>query len=129
MVYGLVFVITFVQQLYMRVLLIVSALTVTACATTKPKVAAVPTCIEEKIEVLKKQAKQNPPASVEQYTYHGKEVYLFSAPCCDFFNELVDENCNRVCAPSGGITGKGDGKCPDFKTAATFGKVVWKDDR
>jgi len=31
-----------------------------------------------------------------------------------------------LCAPSGGITGKGDGKCPDFNEKAGEGKLIWK---
>jgi hypothetical protein len=86
-------------------------------------------CIQQKIDVIKAAPKWNPPAEVNEYTYKGKHVYLFSADCCDQYNELVDENCKYICAPSGGITGKGDGKCPDFSSNSQFVKLVWKDPR
>ena len=89
----------------------------------------VPSCIAVKITALKAKAKQNPPAEVTEYMYAGKKVYLFSADCCDQYNELYDENCNYICAPTGGITGKGDGKCADFATSAQLVRVVWKDNR
>jgi hypothetical protein len=87
-----------------------------------------PDCIDQRIEQIKAQPKWNPPAEVNQYNYKGKNVYLFSSNCCDQYNELYDANCNYICAPSGGITGKGDGQCADF-SSATLVRLVWKDDR
>jgi hypothetical protein len=34
-----------------------------------------------------------------------------------------------ICQPDGGITGKGDGKCPDFDKNKTNEKLVWQDPR
>lgn len=90
---------------------------------------SIPVCIQEKIEAIKKQPRWNPPASVEEYNYNGRKVFLFSSPCCDQYNEAYDENCRYLCAPSGGYTGKGDQKCADFKTVAKFVKLLWKDER
>jgi hypothetical protein len=89
----------------------------------------IPSCIQQRIDQIKAVPKWNPPAEVNEYIYQGKHVYLFSADCCDQFNELLDGDCKYVCAPSGGITGKGDMKCPDFFTTAQFVKLVWKDPR
>ena len=74
----------------------------------------------------KKEIPPNPPLQVDEYLYNGKKVFLFTAPCCDFFNMVYDDSCKAVCAPSGGITGKGDGKCEDFATTAKFVKSIWK---
>ena len=63
---------------------------------------------------------------IDEYRYNGNKVYLVTAPCCDQFNTVYDEQCNAICAPSGGITGNGDGKCPDFSVTATHVKLVWK---
>jgi hypothetical protein len=90
---------------------------------------ALPSCIQARIESIKQQPKWNPPAEVTEYRYNGKRVFLFSSNCCDQFSEVVDEACTYLCAPSGGITGKGDGKCPDFDEKAELVKVVWKDER
>jgi hypothetical protein len=89
----------------------------------------IPSCIQEKIDQIKAVPKWNPPAEVNEYIYQGKHVYLFSADCCDQYNELFDGNCNYICAPSGGITGSGDMKCADFRNAAQFVKLIWKDPR
>lgn len=95
----------------------------------KNKTAAIPVCIQQKIDSIKAQPKWNPPAQVDAYLYNGKAVYLFSSNCCDQYNMLYDSQCRYICAPTGGYTGKGDGKCADFTTTAKYIKTVWKDDR
>jgi hypothetical protein len=95
----------------------------------KTKLEGVPQCINSKIQKIKNQPRWNPPASVTEYRYNDKKVYLFSSDCCDRFEELFDEDCNYICAPGGGITGKGDMKCTDFYQKAVFVKLVWKDER
>ena len=94
-----------------------------------PAGPAEPACIQSKIDSIKKLPVWNPPAEVHEYEYNGRKVYLISADCCDQFNSLVDENCNYICAPSGGFTGKGDRKCIDFHEKATHTRLVWKDER
>ena len=88
--------------------------------------AALPTCIKNKIDSFKLKEKHERPQSVVEYVYKGKKVYYIVMPCCDFFNEVYDENCRYLGAPDGGFTGKGDGKLPDFGTEAKPGKEIWK---
>ena len=95
----------------------------------EPHQEKIPACIQQRIEEIKKETVWNPPAEVYEYEYNGKTVFYISSDCCDHFNTVIDENCNPVCAPSGGITGKGDGKCPDFNSMAKKVRVVWKDER
>ena len=89
----------------------------------------IPVCIQARIDQLAKEPKQNPAAEVNEYNYNGKRVFLFNSPCCDQFNYLYDADCNTLCAPNGGYTGKGDQKCNDFADKATHVKLVWKDER
>jgi hypothetical protein len=91
--------------------------------------STIPKCIEAKIDSIKKEPRYNPPAEVNEYRYNGKRVFLFSSDCCDQYNSLLDENCNYICAPTGGFTGKGDMKCNDFTEKAKLVKLVWKDER
>ncbi len=86
-------------------------------------------CIQQKIEEFKKQPVTNPPMSVYQYSYNDALVYYISAPCCDRYTTLYDKNCNIICRPSGGFTGKGDGKCSDFFEKRTDKKMIWTDNR
>jgi hypothetical protein len=89
----------------------------------------IPNCIQQKIDQIKKEPKWNPPAEVHEYSYNGKRVFYFSSNCCDQYNVVYDENCNVICAPSGGFTGKGDNKCADFNDKATEVRLIWKDER
>jgi hypothetical protein len=98
-------------------------------ATSTTPDSTIPACIQQKIDSIKKEEKWNPPAQVDEYEYRGRKVYLVSAPCCDFYTTAIDANCNYVCAPSGGITGKGDRKCIDFNEKAKFIRAIWKDER
>src|SRR4030095_4118966 len=84
---------------------------------------SVPSCIQQMIKEYQSKPKQNPPAEIYQYDYNGKKVYYVKAPCCDQLNMLYDAECNIICHPDGGLTGKGDGKCPDFNSLKTNEKV------
>ena len=97
--------------------------------TRQPAAQKLPSCIQQKIDQIKKEKKWNPPAEVHAYTFRGKTVYLFSSDCCDQYNPVVDEDCNYICAPSGGMTGKGDRQCPGFGDSAQHKGLVWKDER
>lgn len=90
---------------------------------------SLPSCVQDRIEAIKKEPRWNPPARVTEYRYEGRTVYLFSSNCCDQYNELWDSECKYICAPSGGFTGKGDQKCTEFEEKAELVKVVWKDER
>ena len=89
----------------------------------------IPSCMLEKIELFKSEARQNPPRKVYSYVYKGQKVYYVTPPCCDFFSELFDGNCVLIANPDGGFTGRGDGKLPDFISARTVEKLVWEDTR
>ena len=90
---------------------------------------ACPDQIEKKIGELKRQPKQNPAAEIREYSYEGRKVYTITSACCDQFNYIYDECLNIICAPSGGITGRGDGRCPEFSGKATSEKLIWRDPR
>lgn len=89
----------------------------------------VPLCIEQQIEAISKQPVRNPPGSMWQYTYKGQTTYYIPSFCCDYYSTLLDDKCNTLCAPDGGATGEGDGKCPDFFSTRTNEKLIWQDDR
>ena len=117
---------------YILLLLAVPVLISETCKEKKEREAAalnVPSCIQHKIDSISKEPKWNPPAEVNEYSYKGKKVYLFSSDCCDFFNPLIDTDCNYICSPSGGITGKGDMQCRDFDSLAKHIRLVWRDKR
>jgi hypothetical protein len=89
----------------------------------------IPECVQQKIDSIKALPKWNPPAEVHEYNYQGQQVFLFTSPCCDQYIVALNKNCEYICAPSGGYTGKGDGKCADFYSSAAYVRLVWKDAR
>ncbi len=88
-----------------------------------------PPCIQAKIDEIAAQEVTNPPVRVYSYQYGGKKVYYFTSRCCDAYSELYDESCTLICAPEGGMTGHGDGQCPDFFSTRTDEELVWADPR
>ncbi len=109
----------------------------TNTATTEPSPSTVdgtpasstPICIQQKIDSLKQLPVSNPPSQVDEYDYNGEKVYGFSLGCCDMFYAVYNGNCNYICSPSGGFTGRGDGLCKDFNEKAKLVRIVWKDER
>jgi len=90
---------------------------------------AAPSCIQKLIKEFQGEEKQNPPRKIYSYMYKGSTVYYVTAPCCDFFTDLYDKNCNLMGHPDGGITGRGDGKFTDFIKLRSNEKLIWKDGR
>ena len=88
-----------------------------------------PACIQDEINKILAEPVANPPASVWQYDYMGQLVYYIPPQCCDVPSKLMDANCTFMCSPDGGLTGKGDGKCPEFYDKRTNEQLVWKDER
>ncbi len=88
-----------------------------------------PKCVKDKIAELEKEPVTNPPSSIWQFEYNGKTVYYVPPYCCDFYGTVYDSDCRVICHPDGGITGQGDGQCPDFAKKATNKKLIWEDNR
>lgn len=103
------------------------ALACLGCARADPEVN--PQHVERLIEAYGKAPVTNPPASIWRYSYRGKTVYYVPPSCCDVPGALYDTSGNPVCGPDGGISGRGDGKCPDFFERRTDEHLVWRDAR
>jgi hypothetical protein len=89
----------------------------------------VPLCIRELVDEAASAPVKNPPSSVTEYEYKEKIVYYIPPSCCDFPSTLLDTECKMVCSPDGGLSGEGDGKCPDFFTVAQKKRTIWQDSR
>lgn len=101
-------------------------LTLTNCKKL-PK--GTPSCIKAKIREIQSDKVRNPPGSVWQYDYNGQTVYYIPPYCCDIPSQLFDNDCNQICSPDGGLTGTGDGKCPEFFSKRKNEKLIWQYDR
>jgi hypothetical protein len=100
-----------------------------ACKKEKDIMNNLPTCIVDEIQAIKKESVWNPPATIWQYQYDGQIVYYIPPRCCDITSILVNEKCNVICHPDGGVSGTGDGNCSDFFEKRTDEKLIWKDER
>ena len=119
---------SFMQIFFMKnTCFIVCLLILISCNSTKEQKnkSDLPDCITKRIEEIKQKKVENPPIKIIEYTYNGKRTFLFGADCCDQYDILVDENCVTICAPTGGIDGGGDRKCPDFSANAKEVKLLW----
>ena len=87
----------------------------------------IPACIQQMITEYGNRPVQNPSAAFYEYDYKGQKVYYMKPPCCDQLSKLYDAHCNLLGSPDGGITGKGDGKYPDFFTERKNEKLIWQD--
>lgn len=85
--------------------------------------------LSQKIQQLQQDKPANPPAKIYRYTYNNQEVYYLTSRCCDIPGQLYDREGNILCEPDGGITGRGDGRCPDFFEKRTNETLIWEDKR
>ena len=53
-------------------------------------------------------------------------ICVILAACCDIPSVLYDTAGTVVCAPDGGFTGRGDGRCPAFISQRSNEKVLWR---
>ena len=88
----------------------------------------IPACIDKKIEAIKMEEVRNPPAQIWEWEVDEHTYYYITSDFCDQWNYLYDEECNVICAPDGGITGMGDGNCPNFVEQIEK-TLVWEDNR
>jgi hypothetical protein len=88
-----------------------------------------PDWVKNLIATYGKASVGNPPQSIRQYEYNGQTVYYVPPQCCDQFSTLYDANGKVICAPDGGFTGQGDGKCSDFFQERKNEKLIWQDSR
>ncbi len=91
--------------------------------------ASNPAWLDQLIKQFENNPVANPPLSVWKYDYKGQVVYFVPQHCCDIPSVLYDAQGNVVCAPDGGIAGRGDGKCSDFFDQRSAEQLIWQDSR
>ncbi|WP_300615079.1 hypothetical protein [Dokdonella sp.] len=118
----------------MRPILVPVLLAFASCAIavppqSTPPLPDAPAFIVAIIERIRAVPATNPPTSIVRYAYLGRLAYYVPPRCCDVPSALYDADGVRVCEPSGGFAGSGDGKCPDFFEQRRDEKLIWKDSR
>lgn len=100
--------------------------TATQSADTPP---ANPEWVSELVAEFQVQPVGNPPQALWRYEYAGQTVYYVPPQCCDRYSALYDAEGVYICAPDGGLDGRGDGLCPDFQLERADEQLVWRDSR
>ena len=98
----------------------------TACVATP---AQKPAWVDTLIATFEAAPVANPPQRILRYRYRDEFVYYVPPTCCDRPSVLYDAKGTILCAPDGGITGRGDGKCADFRDRRSEESVIWSDAR
>ena len=98
-------------------------------AVSASETAALPSCVDKLIAELKNRESKNVPVTVSQYEFKGQTVFYVSAKYPDDYGTVYNQNCEVICHPDGGITGRGDGKCTGFFEEAKNQKIVWQEQK
>lgn len=96
---------------------------------SNPSGTSLPPFIMQLITDIQAESVRNPPAKLYRYLYRGHEVYFLPQHCCDMTSEVYTAEGEHLCAPDGGITGRGDGQCPDFFEVRSEETLIWEDNR
>ena len=121
-------------MIYIRHLIfVVVAVALAGCGASMPGTGSeqtpVPAAITALIHELEGQPVANPPAYIASYEYAGQVVYYEPPRCCDIYGNLYDAMGQVICHPDGGLTGKGDGRCPEFFNQRKNEVIIWRDAR
>lgn len=92
-------------------------------AATPP--ASLPEWLRIKIGQYEALPADRAPLGIWRITHNGQPAYYSYSPCCDQYNPLFDAEGSEICNPSGGFTGRGDGKCPEPMDRGTKAALVW----
>jgi hypothetical protein len=109
-----------ILQYYEKVtffLALITTITLFSSCNKIDKDLGTPDCLNSKISEH---------AAVQVWKWESSQeiFYLFNLGCCDQFDLLYDEECNLVCAPSGGFSGDGDGSCSESLMMTEFEKTL-----
>jgi len=88
-------------------------------------------CPQDLIDMIKEEPVRNPPSKVMKWTINNKIYYYIPPYCCDAMSQLYDDQCHLICAPDGGFSGGGDGRCPSFGIPfdSIPKEIIWEDTR
>lgn len=109
-------------------LLLFVLVVVVGCTPDRPR--ALPAFLQELTASIEAADVAESPGSIWRYAYKDRTVYYVPPlPCCDRLSTLYDETGEILCAPDGGLTGGGNGQCPDFFELRSAETRVWQDPR
>ena len=94
--------------------------------SSRVEIAGLPEWLRIRLADYDAQSGPAAPRAVFQVAYGDGVAYYTLAGCCDQLDPLVDANGVLVCYPTGGYTGRGDGKCLGALPPAAQRREVWR---
>ena len=94
--------------------------------STRVEVAGLPEWLRIRLADYDAQSGPAAPQAVFEVPYGDGVAYYVKAGCCDQLDPLVDARGVLVCYPSGGFTGRGDGKCLGALPPVADRREVWR---
>ena len=94
--------------------------------STRVEVAGLPEWLRIRLADYDAQPGPAAPRAVFELRYGDGVAYYVKAGCCDQLDPLIDARGVLLCHPSGGFTGRGDGKCPGPLPAPAERREVWR---
>src|SRR5574343_321169 len=85
-----------------------------------------PEWLVAKLKQFDQMPEREAPIEIWQIQHGGSPAYYFVSPCCDQYNPLYSQQGRVLCHPTGGIVGRGDGKCPKPADRGSSARFVWK---
>ena len=117
----------FLPFLVLATLVIGAAACSSSSSPSEP--AGTPPWLQSLIAQIESAPVTNPPSAIFRYRYAGGTVYFRPGRCCDIPSDLYNETGELICHPDGGITGRGDGRCPDVFSSRSEEQLIWRDPR
>jgi hypothetical protein len=90
-----------------------------------PSSASLPEWLRMKIGQFQALPADRAPLGVWRITHNGRPAFYLHSACCDQYNPLFSAEGSEICNPSGGFTGRGDGKCPQPMDRGTKATLIW----
>ena len=97
-----------------------------AAPSNRAEVAGLPDWLRIRLADYDAQSGPAAPRAVYEVRYGDGVAYYVQAGCCDQLDPLVDAHGVLVCYPSGGFTGRGDGKCLGALPPVAERREVWR---
>lgn len=113
-----------VVRIRVGIALLLAALS-TACAPAAHEEAPTPDWLRTRIGEYEKRPAHEVPSAIWRIRHQGAPAFFVVSPCCDQFDPLLDAKGEVLCNPSGGFTGRGDGKCPLPMDEGTEAELLW----
>lgn len=99
-------------------------------ASVMPASEPWPQFVQDLVSNYKQAPPGSNPGSVWRYRYNERVVYFVPRlKCCDIPSELYTAGGELLCEPDGGLSGTGDGTCPDFFKERASEQLIWRDER